>query len=122
MAKKKNKYDIIKKMDKKVLIFVALFLVLGIACGAITMFMLTKNDQFTLVGESEIFLNVGDEYVEQYAKAVAFGNDISKDIKTKGDVDTTKEGTYIVTYWVENFRYNNYKLYRKIVVKENIND
>ena len=116
--KKKKSQKNIKDTNKTTVILVVIFLILGLSCGAITMFFLTKNDTFELIGESEIELNVGDTYLEQSAKAIAFGKDISKDVKVIGEVDTSKEGEYVVKYTVDYFRFKGYTLYRKVVIKE----
>ena len=119
MAKKKSKnMQIISKIGKKSIFFIVLCLIFGLAVGVGTVFVLTKDDVFKLNGETEIVLNVGDSYTEQYATAIAFGKDISSDIIIEGEVDTSKKGEYILTYTVNNFRFKNYTLYRKITVGE----
>lgn len=115
MAKRKLKTEL-KKVHKKHFWLILLFLCLGIGAGFGTTYFLTKNDTFTLVGQTELNLNVGENYVEQGAKAVAFGKDISGDVKVEGSVDTSKEGRYVLKYTVNNIRYNGYTLYRLVIV------
>ena len=121
MPKKKNGTinKVIKKADKRALFCILLSLILGICCGVIAMFVAIQNDTFELIGQSEIVLEVGDTYTEQKAKAIAFGKDISSDIKIIGNVDTSKEGEYVIKYRVDNFRFKGYTLYRKIIVGGN---
>ena len=121
MAKKKKStaQKVLENMNKKTLFIVVLFLILGLAAGVLSVFVLTKNDTFELIGNGEISLNVGDEYIEESAKAVAFGKDVSDKIKIDGSVDTSTEGEYVIKYTVENFRFKGYTLYRKIVVGGN---
>ena len=60
---------------------------------------------------------MGDDYIEQGAKAIAFGKDISSEVKVKGIVNTQVEGEYLLKYTVDNFRFKDYTLYKKVVVK-----
>ena len=117
MAKKKKTVArAVNNLDRKTIAFVVIFLILGLAIGALSMFMVIKDDTFKLNGESEIVIGVGGTYTELSAKAIAFGKDISDDVKISGEVNTSKEGEYIIKYTVENFRFKGYTLYRKIVV------
>ncbi len=67
-----------------------------------------KNENFdlngikiNLIGDEEIYLNLNDKYIEQGAKAYTKDNkDISSLIKIDGTVDTSKEGSYIITYYI----------------------
>jgi large repetitive protein len=58
----------------------------------------------TLLGDSVITLECGDDYLESGATAVdACGNDLTASIVVGGDaVDSTTQGTYIVTYNVND--------------------
>lgn len=117
MAKRKKKLkNELKKAHKKHFLLALLFLVIGIGAGFGATYFLTRNDVFKLNGETEITLNVGDEYVEQGAKIVAFGKDISSSVKVEGTVDTTKAGRYVLKYTVDNIRYNGYTLYKLVIV------
>ena len=107
----------VKKLNKITLLLVLLFCILGAGIGLGATYFLTKDDVFKINGETEIILNIGDVYIEQGAKAIAFGKDISSDIEITGEVDTTKEGKYIIKYTVDNFRFKNYTLYKLVVVK-----
>ena len=123
MSRKKSKQikKIVKKLDKTTIIILCLFLILGLAVGVGTSYFVMRNDVFAINGETEIVLNVGDEYVEGGAKAIAFGKDISSFVQIDGQVDTENEGEYILKYTVDNFRFRNYVLYKlvKVVGEEN---
>ena len=120
MAKKKTRKNIekqIKKMNPITLILVALFLVVGLGAGLGTAFFITRNDVFEINGKTEIRLSVGETYEELGAKAIAFGKDISSSVKIDGEVDTAKEGRYVIKYTVDNFRFKDYVLYKLVIVE-----
>lgn len=114
---KKNKIIKLKisKTTKIVCLFLFIFSFLG---GILTTYILTKNDKFEIIGPTEIVLNVGEEYVEQGVKIIAFGKDISSKVKIVGTVNTLIADDYVLEYTVDNFRFLNYKLYKKITVKD----
>ena len=118
MAKstKKKVLNQVKKVHKLTLILVVVFALLGAAAGFGVTYFLTKDDVFKINGLTEITLNVGDAYEENGATAIAFGKDISVNVEINGEVDTTKEGKYVITYTVNNFRYKNHKLYKLVNV------
>lgn len=92
--------------------------VLAVFGGVFTTYYLTKNDTFALIGGTEITLRVGDEYIEQGAKIIAFGKDISNEVVIIGTVNTNVADDYVLKYTVNNFRFRNYTLYKKIIVEE----
>ena len=92
--------------------------VLAVFGGVFTTYYLTKNDTFSLIGGTEITLRVGDEYIEQGAKIIAFGKDISNEVVITGTVNTNVADDYVLKYTVNNFRFRNYTLYKKIIVEE----
>ena len=88
MAKQKTKTrvkrEVKKQIKKRPLLFalLAFFLGLGAAGGYFGGKYITRNDCFEVVGQQTIFLNVGQTYQEQGAKAVSFGKNITdEDIK-----------------------------------------
>lgn len=60
-----------------------------------------NNEYFeiSLVGEEEIYINVGEKYNELGAKALdSKGNDVSNKIVIQNEVDISKKGEYMVIY------------------------
>lgn len=71
-----------------------------------------QKAQMILNGAYNEYLKVGSEYIEKGVLATASdGSDISTSITTSGSVDTTKTGTYTITY-----TYNNQKITRNVIV------
>lgn len=77
----------------------------------------------TLNGEHNLTLTKEDPYVEAGARATSsLGNDLSRDIKITGNVDTTKVGNYILTYTISSGK-NTASLIRNVhVVVEQTNE
>lgn len=96
----------------------AILFVVGVMGGVFTTYYFTRNDTFQIIGETEIHLNVGEEYIEQGVKIIAFGKDISDQVIITGEVNTEVEDVYVIKYTVDNFRFKNYTLYKKITVGE----
>ena len=66
-----------------------------------------------------IRLTVGDTYEEQGAKAISFGKDISSKVQISGDKpDLAVAGEYQIVYKVDDFRYKDYQLVRRVVVED----
>ena len=62
----------------------------------------TKPD-IVIIGDSEITITVGSNYEDQGAKATDNEDgDITSKIKVTGNVDTSKEGNYVLTYSVSD--------------------
>ena len=55
-----------------------------------------------LNGDEVINLNVGDEYDDLGATFIIDGVDYKNEVVITGDVDTSKEGIYVVTYTLKN--------------------
>lgn len=119
---KKSTKTKIKKQVKKVStltkVICAILFVVCACGGAFAVYTVTKNDKFELIGESLIELSGGEKYIEQGAIAIAFGKDISSEIRITGTVNDEVEGEYLLKYTVDNFRFKGYTLYKKIVVTE----
>lgn len=74
--------------------------------------------RITLVGSSTMTLNVGETYSEQGAKATdPTDGDLTSSISISGSVNTSKAGTYYVTYTVKNSLGKTAKTTRTIKVK-----
>ena len=75
--------------------------------------------KITLNGSSTINLKVGDTYTEQGAKATdETDGDLTSKIETSGTVDTSKAGTYTITYTVKNSQDKSAKATRTVKVSE----
>ena len=56
---------------------------------------------------------------EQGAKAISFGKDISSKVQISGDKpDLAVAGEYQIVYKVDDFRYKDYQLVRRVVVED----
>lgn len=72
----------------------------------------------TLNGDTSMALNVGDTYNEKGATATdEIDGDITSKIVISGTVNTSKAGTYTVTYTVTNSNGKSVTVKRTIVVK-----
>lgn len=118
MAKKRHHQIVkkIKKIHKATLVLVVVFALLGVGVGFGSVFFITKNDVFKINGNTQITLNIGDEYVELGTTCIAFGKDISSIVEVEGEVDTSVEGKYVITYTVNHFRFSRHKLYKLVNV------
>ena len=77
----------------------------------------TEKPVITLKGNSEITLNQGDKYNDEGASATDnIDGDITSKIKVSGKVDTTKSGTYTITYTVTDKAGNRAEVTRKVMV------
>lgn len=111
----------IKKIQKKhPLSFFIVLLVLAVAvvAGYFTCKEITKNDTFEIIGAQTITLTIGSDYQDEGAKAVAFGKDISSQIKAESNVDFDKIGEYYIKYSVDNILYKDVYRYRYIKIVE----
>ena len=77
------------------------------------------NPILKLNGKDDIVIELDEKYQDLGAMAFFRGNNISNDIKTTGDIDTSKIGTYYINYEI---KVNNKKkeLKRKITVVDKI--
>ena len=77
-----------------------------------------KEPKIKLKGSSTITLNVGETYTEQGATATdEEDGDLTSKIEISGTVDTSKAGTYTITYTVKDSNDNVAKVTRKVTVK-----
>ena len=109
----------LKKVNKKTLAFMVLFAIFGGALGFGSCYFFTKDDVFKINGETEIVLKLGDEYIEQGATAIAFGKDVSANVKIDAsNLDLNYAGSYVVKYTIDNFRFKNYVLTKLVIVED----
>ena len=74
--------------------------------------------KITLIGDSTIKLKVGEKYVEKGAKATdEIDGDITNKIQISGSVNTSKAGTYTITYTVKDSNGKETTIKRTIVVE-----
>ena len=101
MATKKAQKQLKKKLKKIHPVTKAiaiLFLVIGIAGGALFSLHSFKNDRFLLKGEASFSIDVGEvyTYTEQGVDAVCFGRDVSDKLTVETDLEKDADGNYII--------------------------
>ena len=107
-----------KKSTKIGLFSLIILLIIGGVAGYFTSrYVLTKDDIFEVIGDKTITLSLGETYQDEGAIAIAFGKDVSSEIKVETNVDYEKEGTYYIRYTVDNIRYLNIERYRTIIIE-----
>lgn len=80
----------------------------------------TSKVEIQLNGDKKITLEVGDTYSEKGATATdSVDGDLTNKILTSGNVNTSKAGTYTVTYTVTNSRNETASATRTIIVVDN---
>ena len=122
----KRKQNKAKKQLKKLsfgsIMIAVLLLAVGAVGGFFTVKVMTKNDCFILNGKEELTLQIGENYVDEGAKVIAFSKDDSSKIQIKtnliknedGTYSATEEGTYYMIYTVDNFKYGTLFKIQKI--------
>lgn len=84
-----------------------------------------KKPKITLIGEGSITLDIGDKYIELGATAIDFeGNELEVLITGIEKIDTTKEGTFEITYTaIDSLDQTNITtIIRTIIVKEELSE
>ncbi len=84
-----------------------------------------KKPKITLIGEGSITLDIGDTYIELGATAIDFeGNELEVLITGIEKIDTTKEGTFEITYTaIDSLDQTNITtIIRTIIVKEELSE
>ena len=115
---KRNVKKKVKRMHPLTKFLTVLVLIVGIALGAITCSLLSKNDRFLLKGETHFSIEAGTSYVykEQGVEAVSFGRSCAGKVKVEASRGITKdaegnyvipaeEGVYTLTYSVDNLKF-----------------
>lgn len=103
----------LKKVSVGALILSAILLVAGAVGGYFGVKYLTRNDCFEIIGKDEITLTLDEKYLDEGVKVVAFGKDEANKVKvttnlkknTDGSYYAESEGTYYITYTVDNLKY-----------------
>ena len=109
MAKSKSK----KKLSFLIITILFIGAMIG---GYFTAKYITRNDIFEIIGEKEVTINIGQIYLDEGARAISFGKDISKNIKSENNIDNLTAGKYYIKYTVEDFRYRGIERYRVVIV------
>lgn len=98
-------------------VLAALCLVIGLAAGFAVCTVMSKNDHFTLKGDTAFSIDVGTAYTytEQGVEAICFGRDVSgklqvettlqKDANGNYIIPTDEEGVYTITYTVDAYKF-----------------
>jgi len=108
------------KIINKYYIYMYILLGLVIFLELIFIFMNNNSNSFNnynlvLAGYNNYLIKEGDDYIEPgYHLYDSDGNDLSNLVQISGDVDTSKEGEYVITY-----KYNNLIKKRIITVVKN---
>ena len=121
MSKSSGASRAAKKAVKKTHIATIVLALVFFAIGAVAAFFayrqLTKNDEFVLRGESVVWLDVGEEFVDEGVHIVSFGRDISAKATTGGDeLDVNTEEIYQIVYQVKDIRWGNFRRVRTVIV------
>ena len=106
-----------------------LFLILGIVGGYFLSQAICEKDQFRLLGDDEIIVSVGEDFVyeDDGVRLISFGKDLSSRVTVTTDMeeiddttftcDTSREGRYHIKYTVDEGRYRKVCRIRTITVK-----
>ena len=79
----------------------------------------TEAPVITLKGKEKITIKVGDKYVDEGATAIdKKDGDLTSKIVVTGKVDTSKKGTYTLTYTVEDKAKNKATKTRTVIVEQ----
>ncbi len=93
-----------KSLGKNMLVLVIVFLIIGLLLGVGASFYLTRSDCFEIIGQDELSLTLGENYVDEGCKVISFGRDISNEIEIETDLivnaDGSLTGDEIKTYYI----------------------
>ena len=139
MAEKKSGWDswnrkkakkAMKKLHAGYLIVIALSLIIGAAAGGFYAYTVTAKDEFTLCGQKENTVTVGDElsYTDEGIRCVSMGKDVSDKVEIKTNMTVSSDGKtytgntdcageYYITYTVTEGRYAGLSRVRVFTVK-----
>ena len=85
----------------KPIFFIVGGLVLLVIIAIVLINVFNKGAKYTLtiVGNDNITINLGSDYIEPgYSAYDKKGNDVTKEVKISSNIDTTKEGNYEILY------------------------
>ena len=110
----KNK---LKKLHPVTKALAVLFLIAGIAAGALVCIAMSGEDGFALNGSTAFSIDVGTPYTytEEGVTAVQFGRDVSGKVQVETSLEkdadgnyiipTDEEGVYTITYTVNAYKF-----------------
>ena len=123
----------VKKLSALSICLIVLFFVIGVGAGYFTVYSITKDDTFEVLGQKNITLNVGDEYTyeELGVKAIAYGKDISGDVKIEyhgftissggtAIIDTSAENEFYVVYTFDDGKFGKITKIRFITIVQEV--
>ncbi len=121
-SQKKKTTKKLKKLSFSVIMLSLVLLAMGATGSYFGMKYLVRNDVFELNGKDEITLQIGENYTDEGAKVIAFGKNEESKIKIEtnltknadGTYTATEEGTYYITYTVDNLKYGTLFKIKKI--------
>ena len=93
-------------------------------CGMLSSNVDHKGPEIKLNGDEEITLGIDEEYKEEGIKSIVDANDGKIDVKSatiKGEVDTSKTGTYEIQYIAFDSLSNKGTITRKVNVVQTLN-
>ena len=76
----------------------------------------TRPPVITLDGGENVTAAVGSEWIDSYSAADTADGDLTEEVKVSGAVDTSKHGTYEITYTVSDSSGNTAEAVRTVVV------
>jgi len=113
-SKKRAEKDL-KKLGFGAFFAALILLVVGAVGGYFGVKYLIRNDCFILNGNDEITLQLGESYVDEGAKVIAFGKDDAEKVEIEtnltqnpdGSYSAEEVGTYYIVYKVNNLKYGS---------------
>jgi len=106
-----------KKNNKKFMIIVSILAIIAVIVLATIVKQFVGKPSFKMNGDEKVEIEYGTVYQDAGASAHARFQDISSEIEVQSDVDTSKIGTYHVTYKVpRGKKYDTYT--RTVIVKD----
>ncbi len=118
---KGNKEEVKAKNDVVVIITIAIVSIVFIllSCYLLSIQGVNNDTDLALIGEEDITLEVGNEYIEEGIIAKCNNKDVSNKVKMISDLDVNKTGNYKIEYNLKNaFFHIDKTIYRNINVKD----
>ena len=81
----------LKKLNFGVVVLAVFLLVVGVVSGYFGVQYLSRNDCFNIIGADEISLEIGETYLDEGVKVIAFGVDESNKVEIETNLQKDKE-------------------------------